>query len=87
MIKENEIDELSVSLNGSRIAQLLANQWAELSIQKETVANQSVDPTNLNEVVKTTKKEEVDTFFIQNNTQWNKNSAPGRQHACDDSIP
>ena len=27
------------------------------------VANQAVDPTNLDEVVKTTKKEEVDTFL------------------------
>ena len=31
VIKESEIDELSVSLNGSRIAQLLACHQAELS--------------------------------------------------------
>ena len=59
MIKESEINELSVSLNGSRIAHC----WqAELSIWKNMVANQAVDPTDLNEVVKTTKKEEVDAF-------------------------
>ena len=52
MIKESEIDELSVYLNGSRIAQLLACQQAELSIQKETVVNQAVDPTDMNEVIK-----------------------------------
>ena len=63
MIKESEIDELSVSLNGLRIAQLLAYWQAGLSIQKETVTNQAVDPADLNEVVKTTKKEEVDTFL------------------------
>ena len=28
----------------------------------ETVTNQPVDPANLNEMVKTTKKEELDTF-------------------------
>ena len=61
-IKESEINELSVSLNGSRIAQLLACQWAELLIQRKTVTNQAVDPTDLNEVVKSTKKEEVDAF-------------------------
>ena len=62
MIKESEIDELSVSLYGLRRAQLLACQQAGFSIQRETVANQTVDPTDLNEVVKTTKKEEVDAF-------------------------
>ena len=35
VIREREIDELLVSLNGSRIAQLLACQQAGLSIQKE----------------------------------------------------
>ena len=62
VIKESEIDELLVSLNGLRIAWLLACQWTGLSIQGETVANQPVDPANLNEAVKTTKKE-VDTFL------------------------
>ena len=63
MIKESEINELSVSLNGSRIAQLLPCWWAELLIQRETVANQTVEPTNLNGAVKMTKKEEVGAFL------------------------
>ena len=46
VIKESEINELSVSLNGSRIAQLLAWWQPGLLIQKETVANQTVDPTD-----------------------------------------
>ena len=62
MIKESEIDELLVSLNGSRIAWLLACWQAELVIWKETVANQAVDPNNLNEAVKTTEKKEVAAF-------------------------
>ena len=39
VIKKSEINELSVFLNESRIAQLLACWQAELSSQKETVAN------------------------------------------------
>ena len=62
MIKVSEIDELSVSLNGSRMAWLLACQWSGFLIQMETVTNQTVVPTDLNEAVKTTKKEEVDVF-------------------------
>ena len=38
---------------------MLAHQ---LSIQRETVTNQIVDPADFNEAVKTTKKEEVDAF-------------------------
>ena len=63
MIKESKINELSVSLNGSRIAQLLACWQAGLWIQREAVANQTVDPTNLSEAVKMTKKEGVDAFL------------------------
>ena len=63
MIKESEIDELLVSLNGSSIAQLLAYWQAGLSIQTDTAANQIVDQTDLNEAVKMTKREEVDTFL------------------------
>ena len=33
VIKETEIDELSISLNGSRISYLLACHWAKLSIK------------------------------------------------------
>ena len=35
----------------------MACQQAELLIQKETITNQAMDPTDLNEVVKTTEKE------------------------------
>ena len=62
VIKECEIDELSVSLNGLRIAQLLVCGQAGLSIQREAAANQTVDPTDLNEAIKMTKREEVDAF-------------------------
>ena len=48
--------------------------------------NQTVDLTNLKEVVKITKKEEIDTY-IQNHTWPNKNHASGKQHACNDSNP
>ena len=65
MIKESEIDELLVSLNGSRIVWLLACWQAELSIQKETVANQTVDLTDLNE-------EEVDAFSSKIIHGWMK---------------
>ena len=63
VIKQSEINKLSVSLNRSRIAQLLAFWQAELSIQKEMFANQAVDPIELNGVIKTTKKEEVAAFL------------------------
>ena len=53
MIEESEIDELVASLNGSRIAQLLACHQAELLVQNEAAANQTVDLTDLDEAVKT----------------------------------
>ena len=56
MMKESKIDELSASSNGLRMAQLLACWQAELLIQGEAVMHQTVDPTDLKEVVKTTKK-------------------------------
>ena len=62
VIKESEINELSDSLNGLRIAWLLACQWAELSIQSEAATKQTVDLTNLKEVFKMTKKGEIDDF-------------------------
>ena len=62
VIKESEINELSTSLNGSRMAQLLACRWAELSIKEEATTQQTVEQTNLKEIVKMTKREEVDTF-------------------------
>ena len=72
MIKESEIDELSVSLNGSRVDWLVACQWAELSIWKETVADQAVDPINLDEAFKTTMKEEGDAFSSKIIHGWMK---------------
>ena len=63
MIKESEIDELSASLNGSRISHLLACHQAELSIRsKAAAATQTMHLTDLNEAVKTTKREEIDAF-------------------------
>ena len=62
MIKESEIDELSPSLNGLRIAWLLACWQAEHLIEGEASTYQIVDPNNLKEVVKMTKKEEIDAF-------------------------
>ena len=61
-IKESEINELSVSLSGSRMAWLFVCQQAELSIKGEATMHQTVDPTDLKEAVKMTKKEEIDTF-------------------------
>ena len=62
VIKESKIDELSTSLNRSRIAQLLACCQAELSIKSDSTALPKVDTTKLNEAVKTTKREEIDVY-------------------------
>ena len=77
---------LSVSLNRLRIAQLLACWQVGLLIQRKTATNQTVDPTDMNEAVKTTKTR-GGCFFIQNITWPNENPASGKQHACNDSIP
>ena len=63
VIKESEIDQLLVSLNGLRIAHLLACHWAELSIESETAANWTMDLTNLNRAVKMIKKEGICAFL------------------------
>ena len=47
VIKESEFNELSASLNGLRMAQLLACLQAELSIWSKATANQTVDLTDL----------------------------------------
>ena len=57
IIKESEIDELSVSLNGSRICHLLAGCWAEHSLNNNTTAGPIPDATDLNKAVKTIKQE------------------------------
>ena len=62
VIKESEIGELSVSLSGSRIAWLLVCWQAELLIKKEATMHETVDLTDLKEVVNVTKKEEIDAF-------------------------
>ena len=62
VIKESKIDELSASLNGLSIAWLLAHHLVELSVKINATAPPTVVPTNLNEVVKTTKREEIDAF-------------------------
>ena len=62
VIKEIKIDELSISLNWSRISHLLACHQAELSIEREPTANCMKDPTNLNKAVKMTKKERINAF-------------------------
>ena len=63
IIKESEINELSVSLNGLRMAQLLACQRVERSVKGKATMHQTVDPTDLKETVKMTKKEEMDAFL------------------------
>ena len=72
VIKESKIDQLSAPLNGTRISQYLACHEAEISIQSKVAANQTVDPTSLNEAVKTTKKEEIDTFSSKIIHVWTK---------------
>ena len=67
LIKQNKVNDLLASLNGSRIAQLLACHLMELSIQCEDAANQTVDQTDLNQAVKMTKKEEIDAFSLLEN--------------------
>ena len=56
IIKESEIDELSVSLSGLRISHLLARCQAEFSLKNNIIASpipDPTDPTDLNEAVKT----------------------------------
>ena len=62
MIKESEIDELSVSLNGLRISHLLARCQAGLSLKNDTTGSQTLGLTDLNEAVKTMKGEEMEAF-------------------------
>ena len=64
VIKESERDELSVSLNGSRISILLARCQVELTIKNNTTAKPIPDPTDLNEAVKTTKMRRNRSSFI-----------------------
>ena len=61
-IKENEIDELSVSLNWLRISYLLAGFQAELSLKNDATASPIPDPTDLKKAVKTMEQEEIGAF-------------------------
>ena len=55
-----------------RIAWLLACHQEELSVISDATAPPTVDPTDLNEVVKTTKREEIDTFSSKIIHGWTK---------------
>ena len=55
VIKKSEIDEVSISLSGLRISNLLAGHQAELSLKHDTTASQTPGLTDLNEAVKTRK--------------------------------
>ena len=72
MIKKSKIDKLSISLNGLRISHLLACHLAEFSIKSNIAANQTMDLMNLNEVVKTTEKEEISAFSSKIIHAWTK---------------
>ena len=85
MMKESKINDLLASLNGLRMAWLLACWLAELSIQGEATMHQTVETTNLKEAVKMTKNEEIDAFFFKNKTWPNENHAPCKQHVCNNS--
>ena len=63
VIKKSEIDELSVSLNGSRISHLLAGCQVELSVKNDTTTSPIPDPTDLNKVVKTDEMRRNRSFF------------------------
>ena len=60
VIKESEISELSVSLNGSRISHILASHQAELPVGSAVAVDQTTDAPDLNEAVKMLKWEEID---------------------------
>ena len=59
VIRGSKMDELSVSLSRSRVSYLLACWWAELSNENKVTANQTMDPTDMNKIVKTIRSEEV----------------------------
>ena len=50
-------------------------------------ANQTMDPTDLNKVVKMIKNEEASPFFIKDHTCLNKGHVCRQQHACDNADP
>ena len=60
VVKESELDELSVSLNGLRISHLLAGCQVDLSLKNDITA--IPDPTDINVAVKMMKQEEIEAF-------------------------
>ena len=87
VIEESETDELSVLLSRSRISHLLACHQAELSIGSKATANQTIDPTDLNEVVKMIKEWRSWPFFIKDHSCLNKDYVFWQQYAHDDTDP
>ena len=85
VIKESEIDELLIYLNGSRIDQLLACWQAGLWFRGKLSQTKLWIQLTWMRWSKQQRRKKW-RFFIQNNTWLNKTSAPGKQHACDDSI-
>ena len=77
VIKESEIDELSISLSGSRISYLLACHWAELYITSETAINKTMNLIDLNETVKMIKKDRIDAFSSEIMYSWPKTMCLG----------
>ena len=63
VIKESEIDELSVLLNVSGISHLLAGHQAELSVKSNVTASQTLGLTEMRKAVKMMKREEIDAFL------------------------
>ena len=51
---------------------------AELSVKIDAAAPSAADPTNLNEVVKTTRKEKIDVFLSKIIPWMNESLAPGK---------
>ena len=86
VIKESEIDELSVSLNGSRISWLLAGHQVELSLKNNTTASQIPGLIDVNQAVKPMKLEEIEAFLSKivhgtwlGNNMYVMTQAPGRE--------
>ena len=62
VIKESEIDELSISLNELSIYHLLAGGQAEHSLKNDITASETPGLTDLNEAAKTAKWEDIEAF-------------------------
>ena len=79
VIKEREINELSASLNWIRDSPVVGMSLSRAFCQELMLLPlQQVDPTNVNEAVKTTKREEIDAFSSKIIHDWHENLAPGK---------